>query len=67
MNLHKIINESVRKVLLEMDLMPTDQQGNVNLVNRQSINAWRMIMSRHLWIQHGKAKTEELPIKMLMV
>ena len=43
MNLHKIINESVRKVLLEMDLVPTDQQGNANLVNRQSVNAWKMI------------------------
>ena len=43
MNLKSIINESVRKTLLEMDLVPTDNQGNVNLVGRQSVNAWRMI------------------------
>ena len=43
MNLNKIISECVRKTLLEMDLVPTDSQGDVNLVNRQSVNAWRMI------------------------
>ena len=43
MNLKKIISESVRKTLLEMDLVPTDDQGNTNLISRQSINAWRMI------------------------
>lgn len=43
MNLNNIISESVRKTLLEMDLVPTDKLGNVNLVSRQSVNAWRMI------------------------
>ena len=41
--INKIIQESVRKVLHEMDLVPTDAQGNANLVRRQSINAWKMI------------------------
>ena len=45
MNLQKIIKESVRKTLLEMELVPTDNQGNANLVNRQSVNAWKMIYS----------------------
>ena len=43
MNLNNIISDSVRKTLLEMDLVPTDKLGNVNLVSRQSVNAWRMI------------------------
>ena len=45
MNLQKIIKESVRKTLLEMELVPTDNQGNANFVNRQSVNVWRMIYS----------------------
>ena len=45
MNLQKIIKESVKKTLLEMDLVPTDQQGNANLVQNQALNAWRMIYS----------------------
>lgn len=43
MNLKKLIRENVKKVLLEMDIVPTDYQGNTNLVTRQSINAWRML------------------------
>ncbi len=42
-NINKIIQESVRNVLLEMDLVPTDGQGNANLVQKQVVNAWRMI------------------------
>ena len=42
-SINKIIQESVRNVLSEMDLVPTDSQGNPNLVSRQSVNAWRMI------------------------
>lgn len=42
-NINKIIQESVRNVLLEMDLVPTDGQGNANLVQKQAVNAWRMI------------------------
>lgn len=42
-NSNKITSECVRKTSLEMDLVPTDSQGDVNLVNRQSVNAWRMI------------------------
>lgn len=42
-NLNSIIKESVKKVLLEMDLVPLDQQGEANLVKKQSVNAWRMI------------------------
>lgn len=41
--LNKIIRESVKRSLLEMDLVPTDRNGKVNLVRNQSINAWRMI------------------------
>ena len=28
---------------MEMDLVPVDQQGDANLVKKQSVNAWRMI------------------------
>lgn len=41
--LDKIIRESIKNVLLEMDIVPTDKQGNANLVKKQAINAWRMI------------------------
>jgi len=41
-NINKIIQENVRKTLLEMDLVPTDEKGNANLVQNQ-VNAWRMI------------------------
>lgn len=43
--LRKIIKESVRKTLLEMDLVPTDRNGEPNLVRRQSVNAWKMLYS----------------------
>lgn len=43
MNLTKIIKESANRTLLEMDIVPIDSNGNANLVQRQSINAWRMI------------------------
>ncbi len=42
-NINTIIEESVKKVLSEMDLVSTNPQGEVNLVRRQSVNAWRMI------------------------
>ncbi len=42
-NFNKIIEESVKKILSEMDLVPTNPQGEANLVRRQSVNAWRMI------------------------
>lgn len=42
-NLDNIIHESVKKTLMEMDLVPVDQQGDANLVKKQSVNAWRMI------------------------
>jgi len=41
--INKIIQESARNVLSEMDLEPTDKQGDANLIRKQSINAWRMI------------------------
>jgi hypothetical protein len=43
MDLKQIIEESVNKVLEEMDLVPTDRNGEVNLVKRRSVNAWKMI------------------------
>ena len=43
MNSNKITSECVRKTLLEMDFVSTDSQGDLNLVNRQSVNTWRMI------------------------
>ena len=42
-NLDNIIHESVKKTLMEMDLVPVGQQGDANLVKKQSVNAWRMI------------------------
>jgi len=42
-NINKIIEESEKKVLSEMDLVPTNPQGEANLVRGQSVNAWRMI------------------------
>ena len=42
-NLDSIIQESVKRTLLEMDLVPVNQQGEANLVKKQSVNAWRMI------------------------
>lgn len=42
-NINTIIEESVKKVLSEMDLVPTTPQGEANLVRRQSVNACRMI------------------------
>ena len=41
--LKQIINEAVRNSLLEMDIVPTDHQGNANLVKNQPLNYWRMI------------------------
>ena len=41
--LNELIRESVRKALFEMDIVPTDKNGEVNLVKNQSVNAWRMI------------------------
>jgi len=38
-----IIKESVRSVLYEMDIVPTNKHGETNLVKKQSINAWIMI------------------------
>ena len=42
-NINTIIEESVKKVLSEMDLVPTDAQGEANLTRRQPVNAWKMI------------------------
>lgn len=41
--LREIIEESVRNVLSEMDLAPTDRNDEPNLVIRQSVNAWKML------------------------
>ena len=42
-NINTIIEESVKKVLSEMDLVPTDAQGEANLTRSQAVNAWKMI------------------------
>lgn len=42
-NLNNIIRENIRRALLEMDLVPTDSQGNSILVKKRSSNAWKMI------------------------
>lgn len=42
-NIQKITDESIKKVISEMDLVPTDRNGEPNLVNNQSLNVWRMI------------------------
>lgn len=39
----KLIQESVRETLLEMDIVPLDRQGEANLVRNQAVNAWRML------------------------
>ena len=39
----KIINESIKRTLLEMDLVPTDNQGETNLTRNKALNYWRMI------------------------
>ena len=41
--IHRIINESIRKTLLEMDLVPTDSEGEVNLSKNNARNYWKMI------------------------
>lgn len=42
-NLNKIISESIRKSLNEMDIVPLNKSGEPNMVQNQSLNAWRMI------------------------
>lgn len=42
-DLNKLIRECVRKTLLEMDIVATDDKGNVNLVRNKFVNDWRMI------------------------
>lgn len=42
-NLNNIIRENIRRALLEMDLVPTDSQGNSILEKKRSSNAWKMI------------------------
>ena len=42
-NIDGIIRESIRKTLVEMDIVPTDDKGETNLILNQAINAWRMI------------------------
>lgn len=44
-NIDKIISESVKKTLIEMDIVPLDKNGDVNLTKNQTINAWRMIFN----------------------
>ena len=44
-NIDKVIKECIKKTLLEMDIVPLDKQGEVNLVRNQAFNAWRMIYS----------------------
>mgnify|MGYP003291845999 FL=1 len=42
-DLNNLIEECIRETLLEMDIVPTDKNGNINLVRNKSINNWRMI------------------------
>ena len=42
-NFQQIINESIKRTLLEMDLVPTDNQGETNLTRNKALNYWRMI------------------------
>lgn len=42
-NLNRIISESIRKSLNEMDIVPLSKNGEPNMVRNQSLNAWRMI------------------------
>ena len=41
----RLIAVHIKKNMLEMEIVHTDNQEKVNLVNRQSVNAWRMIYS----------------------
>ena len=42
-NVDSIIEERVKKILSEMDLVPMDAQGKANLTRNQAVNAWKMI------------------------
>ena len=41
--IQKIISESIKRSLLEMDLVPTNNQGEANLTRNNALNYWRMI------------------------
>lgn len=40
-NLNRIISESIRNSLNEMDIVPLNKKGEPNMVQNQSLNAWR--------------------------
>lgn len=42
-HLKQIINEAIRNTLLEMSIVPIDNQGNINIVKHKPLNYWRMI------------------------
>lgn len=41
----QLIAVHIKKNMLEMEIVHTANQEKANLVNRQSVNAWRMIYS----------------------
>lgn len=41
----QLIAVHIKKNMLELELVHTDNQEKTNLVSRQSVNAWRMIYS----------------------
>ena len=44
---------------MEMDIVPTDNQGNANLVRNQALNAWRMIYQLMDNVKESMEATEE--------
>ena len=52
-NINTIIEECVKTVLSEMDLVPTDNQGNANLIRKQSINANDIKFSMSIMAMRG--------------
>ena len=45
MKINKIIKENIRKVLKQIDIIPTDKDGDGNFSKNEALNKWKMIYS----------------------
>lgn len=43
MKINKTIKENIRKVLKEIDIIPTDKDGDGNFSKNKALNKWKMI------------------------
>ena len=43
MKIKKIIKENIRKVLKQIDIIPTDKDGDGNFSKNEALNKWKMI------------------------